>query len=701
MAQARYKNTSYPVSRLVEDIQRGEIALPDLQRPYVWPAAKARDLFDSMYKGFPVGYLLFWETGADVGARQIGTGDGRQVARHLIVDGQQRLTSLYAVMTGASVTREDYSTGRIRLAFRPADATFAVTDAAVEQDPEYLPDISELWKPENRKRTVRAFLRRLGEKRELDDDERDQLDTALDRVYELAGYTFRVVELAGSMSEDEVAEIFVRINSKGVALNQADFILTLMSVFWEKGRRELEDFCRAAREPSNLAGPPSPFNWFIQPHPSQLLRVTTTVALRRAVLKHVYTALRGRSLETGKPDPARREEQFAKLQKAQRDVLDLTHWHEFLQCLERAGFRGTRMISAENAVLYSYVLWLIGRVEHRVPIDRLREVIARWFFMAHMTGRYSGSFESRMEHDLTRLTSAAQDGRGFAATLDKIIDDTLSRDFWEITLPNELDSSAAKSPALMAYIAALNILDADALLSTAKVRSRLDPALMLKKGIERHHLFPRNYLKGQGIKENTRINQIANMALVEWSDNIAISDTPPAEYWPRQLARRNLAGDRLERQRHWHALPPGWEHMPYAEFLAARRTLMAAVVRDAFRALSDRDYRPVYPQPGTPAAATSTASGGAGAWVALSDLLASGLLAPGTPVVPRQGVYEATGEIDAEGNIVLDGERYDSPSGAARALGSSANGWTFWRVRTREGLQPLDDLRQEYRARLR
>ncbi|TDC25679.1 DUF262 domain-containing protein [Streptomyces sp. 8K308] len=690
MPEVRYKDTSYPVSRLVQDIAGGEIALPDLQRPYVWPAAKARDLFDSMYKGFPVGYLLFWETGVDAGTRQIGTGDAQQVARQLIVDGQQRLTSLYAVMSGAPVTREDYSTGRIRLAFRPADATFAVTDAAVEQDPEYLADISELWKPENRKRTVRAFLSRLGEKRPLDEDERDALDSAIDRVYELGSYTFKVVELSSSVDEEEVAEIFVRINSKGVALNQADFILTLMSVFWEKGRRELEEFSRAAREPS-LAGP-SPFNWYIQPDPSQLLRVTTTVALKRAVLKQVYTALRGRSLETGKPDPARREEQFAKLQQAQRHVLDLTHWHEFLQCLERAGFRGTKMISAQNAVLYSYALWLIGRVEHQVPIDRLREVIARWFFMAHMTGRYSGSFESQVENDLARLNSARKDGRSFVATLDKITDDTLSRDFWEITLPNDLDSSASKSPALMAYVAALNILDADALLSTTRVRSRLDPAVTLKKGIERHHLFPRNHLKGQGVKETSRINQIANMALVEWSDNIAISDRPPADYWPQQLAAKALPADRLERQRYWHALPPGWEHMPYGDFLAARRALMAGMVRDAFRTLGDHDYRPVYPEPGAPPRTPER-------WIVLSDLIAAGLLTPGTVVESRQGAYEATGEIDADGNIVLDGQRHDTPSGAVRALGSTANGWTFWRARTAEGPRPLDELRREYRER--
>jgi hypothetical protein len=154
------------------------------------------------------------------------------------------------------------------------------------------------------------------------------------------------------------------------------------------------------------------------------------------------------------------------------------------------------MISVENAILYSYALWLIGRVDYRVPIGRLKEIIARWFFMAHTTGRYSGSFETRFEADVARLSAVTPgDAAGFIAALDQVIRDTLTADYWAITLPNDLATSASKSPALLAYIAALNILDADILLSTSKVRSRLDPAITLKKGIERHHLFPKGYLK--------------------------------------------------------------------------------------------------------------------------------------------------------------------------------------------------------------
>ena len=86
-----------------------------------------------MYKGFPVGFLMFWETGAEAGARQIGVDAKQKVPRMLVVDGQQRLTSLYTVMTGSKVVRDDYSEGRVRIAFRPADAMFAVADAATDR----------------------------------------------------------------------------------------------------------------------------------------------------------------------------------------------------------------------------------------------------------------------------------------------------------------------------------------------------------------------------------------------------------------------------------------------------------------------------------------------------------------------------------------------------------------------------------------
>src|ERR1700722_11967434 len=236
MAMTLFKDTTYTVAGLIDDIRQGDVALPDIQRPFVWDGAKVRDLLDSMYKGFPVGFLLFWETGIESGARQIGVDAKQKGARLRIVDGQQRLTSLYTVITGAKIVRDDYSETRIRIAFRPSDATFAVADAAIDKDPEFISDISSLWIPGERRDIVRGFLRRLNDKRELTEAETDQLDEAISRVHDLRDYPFKAVELASAVEEEQVAEIFVRINSEGVTLNQADFILTLMSVFWEKGR---------------------------------------------------------------------------------------------------------------------------------------------------------------------------------------------------------------------------------------------------------------------------------------------------------------------------------------------------------------------------------------------------------------------------------------------------------------------------------
>jgi hypothetical protein len=688
MSRTLFRTTRFDLGHLVKNIDRGDVALPDIQRPFVWPNRKVRDLLDSMFKGFPVGYLLFWATGAEVGARAIGVDDkDERVPRWLIVDGQQRLTSLYAVFTGHPVVREDYSESGIRIAFRPRDAKFEVTDAAIEKDPEFLPDITPLWS--DYRITVHGYLDRLEKTRgQLDVDLRDRIEDEFDRVRDLRAYPFEVVELDAAMDEESVAEVFVRINSEGVTLNQADFILTLMSVFREKARKQLEEFARAAKKPS--IGGASAFNWYIQPQPDQLLRVAVGVAFRRAVLKHAYSILRGKDLETGEFSPKRRDEQFDQLQQAQDHLVNLLHWHEFLQCLERAGFRGSKMVSGQNAILYSYALWLIGRVDYQVPLDQLKEIIARWFFMAHTTGRYSGSFETRFEADVARLAGVpAGNADGFVATLDQVINDTMTPDYWSITLPNELATSAAKSPALLAYIAALNVHDADILLSSSKVRSRLDPAITLKKGIERHHLFPKGYLKSVlGITDTKRVNQIANFALVDWSDNIAISDLAPAHYWTEQLRAKGLTGDKLTHAMYWHALPDGWESMAFDEFLVKRRKRMALVVRDALARLADPRYEPQYAASGQDIAPEY------GTAVELGALVDADVLPSGTTIVAGDGPGQKIAQVLPDGRLYADGESYDGLLELSEVLELEGSPWSMWSAELADGRVALSILRE-------
>ena len=579
-----FKEVGYSLSKLIQDIEMGEIGLPELQRPFVWPNSKVRDLFDSMYKGFPVGYLLFWVNGFSEVHRQIGTDTKQKVPRLLIVDGQQRLTSLYAVMKGIPVVRDDYSQERIYIAFHPTEQRFEVADAAIRRDPEFIADISDLWAGSvARNRFVRGFLTHLTEHRPLSQDDEDALSERIYRLYDLRDYPFRALELSSSVDEESVAEVFVRINSKGTTLNQADFILTLMSVFWDEGRAALERFCRDARQPS--AAPSSPYNYFIQPGPDQLLRVSIGLGFRRARLRHVYSILRGKDMETEQFSDERREQQFAVLRDAQEDVLNLQHWHDFLKVLMRAGFRSGKMISSQNALLYAYALFLIGKRDYGIDSFTLRNTMARWYFMASLTGRYTASPETRMEQDLA-LLRGTQDGQEFVSLLDGIVDDSFTEDYWNITVPTALATSSARSPSLFAYYAALDLLGARVLFSKMKVSELLDPALKgTKAAIERHHLFPRGYLKTLGITSTRDRNQIANFALVEWSDNIDISDVSPSEYFPRYAAR--FAKQELDQMMYWHALPHGWESLEYFEFLEARRNRIATVIRDGFHKLSN------------------------------------------------------------------------------------------------------------------
>lgn len=581
-----FKKVDYDLSALLHYIDIGDIALPDIQRPFVWSNAKVRDLFDSMYRGFPVGYFLFWENSTGVGTKQIGIGSKQHaVAHRLIVDGQQRLTSLFAVFRGRRVLDEDYKERQIEVAFRPRDGKFEVADAAIRRDSEWISNISHLWASgQSSYQMVKGFLKQLAAaKGELPESDEEKISHNLDHLFDLQKYPFTALEIAATVDEEQVADIFVRINSEGVRLNQADFILTLMSVFLEDGRKALEAFCRSAREARLPDSAPSSFNHFIQPDPDQLLRVAVAVGFQRGRLKSVYQILRGKDMDTGEFSATRRDEQFALLQSAQDGVLNLRHWHQYLSCLIGAGFRSEGMVSSQTALLYAYAFYLIGRKRFALPEHRLQRLIGRWFFAASLTGRYTSSPETVMDGDLNRLKSV-KDGDGLETTLEGIMANELTNDFWTVTLPSNLDSSSARNPELFAYMAAQNSAGAPVLFSHKKISDLLDPSIRsIKKALERHHLFPRAWLERSGVNDLKQINQVANFALLEWPDNIDISDDAPTEYVPVLCARFSPQQWALMHER--HALPENWYQMSYEDFLVDRRKRMAAIIRQGFESL--------------------------------------------------------------------------------------------------------------------
>ena len=585
MSETVFTKVDYDLDALIKYIGIGEIGLPDIQRPFVWKNAKVRDLFDSLYQGYPVGYLLFWQNALTDDAKTIGIGSKQKPPRLLIVDGQQRLTALFAVIKSVKVVRENYDSEYIIIAFNPLEEKFEVLDAAIKRDKTFIPDISKLWNKDfGLFKVVDNYIEGMKTIKELTDEQIGFVKDNITKLHALLTFPLTALELSAEISEEEVSEVFVRVNSKGTPLKQADFILTLMSVFWDDGRKELEEFSRKSKTPTKDTS--SPFNYFIEPKPDQLLRVSVGCAFKRARLHHVYSLLRGKDLNTEKFSNDKRVEQFDLLKAAQKKVLNIQYWHEFLNCLKLAGFRSDKMISSQNNTLFAYILYLIGRTEYNIDEFRLRSIIAKWFFMAGVTGRFTGSPETAMEFDLARFRDVS-DGNSFIGILENICKVTLTDDFWSVTLPNDLATSSPQSPSLYAYMASLVLLDAKGLYSNIKITELLDPATNAnRKLIERHHLFPKGYLKTINLTSTRDTNQIANYAYVEYKDNLKISDQHPRDYTKELKERFTI--EEISKMNHWHALPSNWESMEYKDFLEKRRELMAAIIKEGYKILTEK-----------------------------------------------------------------------------------------------------------------
>ena len=693
-----YKPVDWTVQQLVDSISTGGLRLPDLQRPFVWPATKVRDLMDSMYRGYPVGELMFWNRvgGDDTGA--IGTTAKSHTSSHLIVDGQQRLTSLFVTLTGEMVVDDEYRKKSVRISFNPFVERFEVAQPALDKSAEWVRDVATVFA--SPLKAFQDFTARLAEARKepLPQHDQDIVFNALRRLEELKSRTFKVIELQSHVDKAVVADVFVRINSEGVNLTAADFILTWLSVFWPEGREELEQFARNSRLTADhiteLTGAKTmwtPKNHYLAPTPGQLVRIAVAVGQNRGRLQDAYNALRARDRKTGETNPVKQAEELDKIKSAVPLVLTPLNWDEFLRVLAKAGFRSKKMITSNTTVLYTYALWLVGRERHHIDLTELRDLLARWFFMAQTTGRYTSSPETAIQQDLDRVADVG-DGEGFVKVLEGVIGTALTPDFWNIRLPEEfISSSTAVSPSYQAYLAALNILDAELFMLHEKVRDWTDPTATNVKNVEGHHTFPRAYLRDVlGYTDMKRINQVANFVPTDWATNNLISDRPPHEYWPDLVAARDFVGESLQRQMRWHGLPENWTTLPYEEYLDHRRRLIAAVVRDGFLRLGNPNYQPPLPDPHAIGAEAPEPT------ATLLDLINARLLSPGDLLTSTDDALEALAEVTDDGEILLDDKTYDTPDRAARAVGDETiDGWEFWGVVEDTGTKTLASLRAQ------
>lgn len=684
-----FKPVGWKVQGLVDSVESGVVQLPDLQRPFVWPKSKIRDLLDSMYRGYPVGELMFWNVSQEASSRTISGTSGR-IGAHQIIDGQQRLTSLYAVFKGAAVRDADYNTKSMSIAFNPITEKFEVTNTAIEKSADWISNVSDFF--EKPLRVRKMYKRRYEEARgTLSDDDEELIEERLGQLDSLRNYEFTVVEIQPNADKEVVADIFVRINSEGVSLKASDFILTWLSVFWPEGRDQLEEFARNSRltpqRASEIAGRTvswTPINNYLAVDAGQLVRVLVAVGQNRAKLGDAYNALQAKDRSTGFVVPERQEAELAKLQAALPVVLKELHWTEFIRCLAVAGFKSRKMVTSDMNILSSYALWILGRTRFDVDVTTLRNLMARWLFMSQLSGRFTGSAETQLQKDLDRLSAIdGSDSASFVSTLETVISAELSDDFWTLRMPDSLvTSSSALSPAYQTYLAALNILDADMFMLRNKVQQWMDPSLPATKGTEGHHLNPRKYLENVvGIKDLKKINQVANFAPTDWSTNILISDREPAEYWHALVAARGFHGDALRQQMFWHALPENWETMGYEEFLQERRILMAQVTRAGYEQLKSGHSvaSPVIPVIAQPATHLETD---------VADLVEAGILSSGDFLSPADDSIRMRAEVTENGVVVIDGHEFSTLDAAAHHAGAdNVPGAEFWQVENEEGEQ--------------
>lgn len=641
------------IATLIGYIETGDLALPDLQRPFVWGNNKVRDLFDSMYRGYPIGYFLLWKNNTGEKLTQIGIDDKiHKVPNMLIIDGQQRLTALYSIIKKQEVKDKNYRFRRIKIAFNPVLEEFRVADAATVKNKEFINDIADVfasgtWQfisnyltqyreyvgeisqkykeiiekiqanidfkdaeyifcitrlnqikdptdnytqliaslrerkaislPENQKELFISFFETPIEINE------DEISARINKLHSLTNYPYQALEVSSDVDEEIVAEIFTRINSKGVTLNQADFILTLVSVFWEEGRNQINDFCKSSKIVPDLITKDSPFNYIIQPDAQDIVRIIIGLGFKRARMKDAYAILKGRDPETNKYSTVLREKQFDVFKTTLSDVINSSHWHSLIKIIQSIGYKSSGLIASKNSIINSYILYLIGKLNFKIDYKELDRLVARWFFMSSLTSRYSGSSESIMESDLNKIKSC-KSGEEFKHVINNIIDSSLTNDFWNISLTNDiLVTSNTISPVANAFFASLIYNGTKALFSDKKVSDLYDPSIKIKKNsLDKHHIFPKEYLKKQGI-ELTQINQIANLTYLEYIDNIKISDLEPKTYYngirSKYYSTKELV---LENALKEHGIPNNFYEMEYSVFLTERRKKIAMLIKEMY-----------------------------------------------------------------------------------------------------------------------
>ncbi|MCY3999718.1 MAG: DUF262 domain-containing protein [Bacteroidetes bacterium] len=601
MTSSLYSVASHPIDTILTWVKSEEIAIPEIQRPFVWDSTQVRNLLDSLYNGYPIGYLISWRNPS------IKLKDGTfSRGKRILIDGQQRVTALMTSLLGQQVLTKNYRKVRIRIAFNPIEERFEVRNPAIEKDRTWIADISTIFDPD-------SDLFEIVERYVFNNPgvARSDIRKVITKVDKIVNHQVGIINLADNLDIDTVTEIFIRVNSAGTALSQADFVMSKIAANESNQgnvlRKAIDYFCHLAIAPESYSTLEQDHDFvgstywkkmtwlknvkddLYDPNYTDMLRVAFTSQFKRGKLQDLVSLLSGRNFQTREYEQEIVENTFEQLKKGVFNFMNKTNFECLTMILRSSGFLTSNLIRNQNAVNFAFIMYLQG-CEEGLPKYEIESLIRRWYAMSILTRRYSGSPETVFDYDIRQIATI-----GLHRYAESIIENELPDSFWTGMLPQLMETSSSTSPYFIAFQAAQIFLNDKGFLST-EIHVR---ELLLNHG-DRHHIFPRNYLINKKGLSRGRYNQIANYAITQSEINIAIKDTPPQNYFP-QLLEQVTGGkiryggiiklDELKENFKQNCIPLtilDGSIPDYDDFLAMRRKLMAERIKIWYKSILNR-----------------------------------------------------------------------------------------------------------------
>lgn len=592
----KYSVNQYLISNILSEVQQGQITIPEIQRPFVWDSIKVRDLMDSLYQGYPIGYIITWKN-PDVRLK-----DGSQSAgKKILIDGQQRITALRAAILGEKIVNKEYKEVRIIISFNPQTEEFATLTPAITKDVRWIADISHFLKSEDIFEIVEKYMEQNPEADKL------KVQKSIQNLLAVKNKQIGFIDLIENLDIDIVTEIFIRINSKGVVLSQADFAMSKIASMDNGGvnvRKLIDYYCHLSREPKffkqisendiefSATSYLSHIEWLkntndnlYDPDYTDVIRVAFTKNFERGKLADLVSLLSGRNFETREFEEEIATNSLKKLEEGVLDFTNQTNFERFVMIIKSAGFIDPSMISSGASLNFAYVLYLKLK-EQEIESGKIEKLVKRWFLLSILTSRYSGSPESIFDFDIKKFVEL-----GAEEYINNVEVSELSDSFWSVGLVSELNKSVVSSPFLNVFFASQVFTNDEGFLSTdIKVRD-----MILHRG-DIHHLFPKNFLRKKYDSKN-EYNQIANFVYAQQEINIAIGDKSPDKYMAEILnqceTKKIKYGNITDKKQLMnnlknHCIPESIFNMTidsYPDFLIERRKLMAEKIKRYYKSL--------------------------------------------------------------------------------------------------------------------